>query len=145
MSITRDLLVGLAGELATAGVGSYTGSPVVNPNTGIFFKALPTLPDRCIALTVYSSSDEAKVSLSHVRVQLWFRGKVNDSVDVDDLADAAFNVLQGLEDRYYGSVHLVQALRVSSVPMGVDDSKRAERSDNYQIDLDVPTTSGRPW
>lgn len=143
MSTSRDLLVGLAGELVTGSVALM--GPQTDPATGIYFKALPTSPDRAVALTIYSSVDQPKVALSTFRVQFWFRGKVNDSVDVDDLGDAAFTVLQGLEDRVYGSVHLVQCLRVSSVPLGVDVNKRAERSDNYQCDVDMPLTALRPW
>lgn len=141
MSATRDLLNGLAGELSPIG----STPPVAAGGTGIFAKALPTSPDRAVALNAYASVDEAKVALSTIRVQFWFRGKPNDPLDVDDLADSAFAILQGLEDRTYGSVHLVQCNRVSSSQMGADESKRSERADNYEIDLDMPTTVGRPW
>jgi hypothetical protein len=141
MSITRDLLVGLATELSAAGVLTYAN----DSTTQIFLKQLPTSPDRCLAITSYATSDEAKITLSSMRIQFWFRGTPNDSVDVDDLADAAFNVLQGMENRTYGSVHLVQCNRVSSSPLGLDENKRAERSDNYEVDVDVPVTAGRPW
>lgn len=145
MGVTRDLLVGLAGELVTAGVGTY-GTIVANPNTGIYLKALPTSPDRAVSLTAYATVDEAETALSRFRVQAWCRGKTDNSVDVDDLADQIFAALHGLEDRTYGTVHLVQCLRISSVSLGVDSStKRFERSDNYEIDLDTPSTPGRPW
>lgn len=141
---TRDLLLGLAAELVTAGIGTTT-LPVSNPSTGIYMKALPTAPDRAVALTVYSSVDQPKVALSTVRVQFFLRGKADDSADVDDLGDAIFLALQGLEDRTYGTAHLVQCNRISSVQLGIDDNKRANRSDNYEIDLDVPVTAGRPF
>jgi len=133
-SFTVDLLTGLSPYLAANGV-----------TTPVFFKALPTTPDRCIAITAYAATDEPKVALSHVRVQFWFRGIVNNSLDVDELGDSVFNLLQGAEDLTFGTAHVVQALRVSSIQLGADANKRSERTCNYEFDLDVPITSGRPW
>lgn len=134
MSVTRDLLEGLKAELSAGGI-----------TTPLFFKLLPTTPDRAIAVTPYGSSDETTVALSTYRVQFWFRGDANASLSVDDDADAAFAILHGLTDRTYGSVHLVQCLRISSVPLGIDGSKRSERTDNYEVDLDLPLTAARPF
>ena len=134
MSFTTDLLTGLSTYLAANGVADP-----------VFFKALPTTPDRCIAVTAYASTDEAKVALSHVRVQFWFRGIYNNSLDVDELGDSVFNLLQGAENLTFGTAHVVQALRVSSIQLGADASKRSERTDNYELNLDVPVTPGRPW
>lgn len=141
MSFTRDLLVGLAGELTAAGIATYS----TGAGGGIYFNALPTSPDRAVSITAYSSVDEPKVTRSTVRVQFWFRGARDDSGDCDDMADATFLLLQGAEDRTYGTAHLVQCNRASSVPLGTDDSKRSSRTDNYEIDLDLPVTPGRPW
>ena len=134
MSFTTDLLTGLSTSLAANGI--------TDP---VFFKALPTSPDRCVAVTAYSSSDEAKVALSHIRVQFWFRGIANNSLDVDVLGDAVFDVLQGVEHVQMGTAHVNQMLRVSSAQLGADANKRNERTDNYELDVDVPVTSGRPW
>jgi len=134
VSFTTDLLTGLSAYLDTNGI-----------TTPVFFKALPTTPDRCIAITAYSTLDEPKVAASKVRVQFWFRGIVNNSLDVDELGDSVFNLLQGAEDLTFGTAHVAQMLRVSSGQLGADDSKRNERSDNYELDVDVPVTPGRPW
>ena len=134
MSFTTDLLMGLSAHLAAAGI-----------NDPKFMKALPTAPDRCIALTAYSTSDEPKVAASKIRVQFWFRGIVNNSLDVDELGDAVFNILQGAENLTFGTAHVAQILRKSSIQLGADANKRNERSDNYELDLDVPVTPGRPW
>lgn len=134
MSETRDLLTGLRSEVAAGGLA-----------TSVFYKGLPTAPDRAIALTPYSTDDEATVATGRFRVQFWFRGSVNQALDCDDDADAVFNILHGLTDRQYGSVHLVQCFRVSSVPLGIDESKRTQRSDNYELYVDFPTTAARPF
>lgn len=135
MSTTRDLLAGLKAELVASGV----------PAASIVYGDLPSSPDRAVALAAYAAVDEAKVALSTVRVQLMFRGAQNNSIDADDFADDAFAVLHGLEDRTYGSVHLVQCLRISAVPLGIDSMKRTTRADNYEIDVDLPLTAGRPF
>jgi hypothetical protein len=134
VSFTKDLLLGLSAYVTAHGV--------TDPG---YMKALPTLPDRCFALTAYATSDEAKVALSKIRVQFWFRGVVNNSLDVDDLGDDVFNLLHGLEHVQFGTAHVNQMLRVSSIQLGADAAKRNERSDNYELDVDVPVTPGRPW
>lgn len=134
VSFTTDLLVGLSAYVAARGV-----------NDPGFMKALPTAPDRCFALTAYSTSDQPKVAATKIRVQFWFRGIVNNSLDVDEFADSVFNLLQGAEDLTFGTAHVVQILRVSSMQHGIDANKRSERSDNFEFDVDTPTTPGRPW
>ena len=134
MSFTTDLLTGLSAYVGAQGVTA--------PG---YMKSLPTTPDRCFALTAYASVDEPKVALSHVRVQFWFRGVANNSLDVDELGDSVFNILQGAEDLTFGTAHVVQIFRVSSIQDGIDASKRNARFDSYELDLDVPVTSGRPW
>ena len=96
-------------------------------------------------MTAYATTDEPKVALSRIRVELALRGAVNNSLDVGDLGDAIFNVLQGAENLTFGTAHVVQALRVISASGGVDANKRSMRSDSYDLDTDVPITSGRPW
>lgn len=140
MSVTSDLLTGLATDLNTEGLAVYNGGA----GGSVFFKELPTAPDRAVALTAYSSQDDAAQNLSTIRVQFYFRGARNNSVDVDDLADSVFLWLQGLQGRQYGSVYVAHALRVSAMQMGVDENKRGERSDNYAFTCNLPQTSGRP-
>lgn len=134
MSFTRDLLVGLKGELLAAGVTA----PIV-------FGDLPSTPDRVIGIGAYAAIDDPTTSHSTLRVQLMVRGVPNSSLDADDLADDIFQAIQALEDRTYGSTHLVQCLRVSAVPMGIDTFKRSARSDNYEVDVDLPVSAGRPF
>jgi hypothetical protein len=49
-----------------------------------------------------------------------------------------------LTHQQYGSVHVIQILRASTVPLGLDDLQRDERSDNYALDVNPPATSARP-
>lgn len=142
---TRDLLVGLAQDIAAAGVGVYRpAGGYVPSDTAVVFGDLPTAPDRCIGLTAYASLDEVAVNLSSVRVQFYLRGAAGNSMDVVDLNDDLFAALQGLGGRQYGAAYLVDARRVSAVPMGVDGSRRSEISANYELDVNTPATVGRP-
>ena len=134
MSFTRDTLAGIKAELIAAGVTA----PIV-------FGDLPSAPDRAVALSAYSAQDEPKVARSAIRIQVMIRGVANNSVDADDLADDIFAALQGLEDRTYGSAHLIQCLRISAVPLGIDSLKRTSRADNYELDVDLPLTAGRSF
>jgi hypothetical protein len=146
MSFTSDLLTGLAAYLAAAGIGiTYRPTdPYLATETGVFFGLYPTSPDRVVVLSAYVTTDEPKVALSKIRVEVALRGAPNNSLDVLDLGDAIFTVLQGAENLTFGTAHVVQALRVISASGGVDDNKRSERSDSYELDVDVPITSGRP-
>lgn len=143
MSITSGLLAGIATDLDAQGLATYTGGA----GGTVYFKELPTSPDRCVALTAYATVDEPRIARSRVRVQFYFRGDPNQALTVDDDADAVFEWLHGRQDFYYaaGGIHVIQVYRISSIPGGVDGSKRSERSDNYEFDLDLPTTSGRPF
>jgi Bacteriophage minor capsid protein len=134
VSVTTDLLTGLSAYVTAHGVTA--------PG---YMKGLPTTPDRCFSLTAYSTSDEVKIAAGKMRVQFWFRGIVNNSLDVDELGDSVFDLLQGAEDLTFGTAHVAQIFRVSSMQHGADANKRNERSDNYELDVDVPVTPGRPW
>lgn len=141
---TNDLLVGLAGLLNTAGVAVYKPTGYLAGDTAIFLKNLGDSPDRAVAITAYATVDEVKVNQTTVRVQFWCRGIPNNTLDVDDLGDAIFALVQGMENVDFGTAHVIQAYRVSSGQLGIDTNNRSERSDNYQFDLNVPVTAGRP-
>lgn len=142
---TSDLCLGLAQYLSSNGVGVYKASGgYVSTDTGIFIKGLPDTPDRAISITTYATSDMVKIAQTTVRVQFWLRGIPNNTLDVDDLGDALFELVQGMENRDFGAAHVIQAYRISSGQLGSDTANRAQRSDNYQFDLNVPPTAGRP-
>jgi hypothetical protein len=145
VSYTRDLLTGLAQYLTAAGVGTYRSTGTyLGTDTAIIFGPLPPTPDRCVALTAYASTDDAAINLSQVRVQFYLRGTPGNTLDVVDLNDSLFIALQCLTNRQYGTAYLSQARRVSTIPMGIDDSLRSEISANYELDVNTPATVGRP-
>lgn len=148
MSPTGDMLNGLALLLVAAGLGVYrtTGAVYTAGETGITFKNMPSEPDRLICLTAYGAhSDEPTVTLGNQPVQVKMRGLAGSATDVDDLGDGVFAALHGATDLTFGSVHVVQILRLSSLPLGMDEQERRWlRSDNYSVDVDYPGTPLRP-
>lgn len=144
MSYESDLLRGLAQYLNDAGAAVYkpTGG-YQSGDAAVVFGELPTAPDRAVGITLYASTDAPKEALSSVRVQFMFRGSVNNSLDVGDLAAGVFSAVQGLQEQAFGSCYVIQAGRVSAVPLGLDGNKRSLRSDNYQLDINTPATALR--
>lgn len=147
MSSTTDLLNGIAQMLADAGVVTRRtdGSDFTDGETALSFKNLPATPDRVVVLSPFGAhSDQPQITLGTQPIQVRCRG-TSDPWDVEDLADAAFDVLHGAANLTFGSVHVVQILRVNSIPLGMDEQdQRWQRSDNYDIDVDLPTTANRP-
>jgi hypothetical protein len=141
-----DLLIGLAQHLDNLGVGTYRddGTAYLASETAIVFGELPPSPDRCITLNLYSAGDAATENLSSPRINVKLRGSPNNTLDVSDLGTAVFEALQGLTHQDYGSAHLAQIGRVSSMPFEIDANRRHVRSDSYRTDTNTPSTSGRP-
>lgn len=147
MSVTGDILAGIAVMLDAASVATYRadGTAYLASETAVTFKGLPSSPDRVIALAPWgATADQPVITYGQQRVQLMMRGTAVPT-DVDDLADAAFAALHGATDLMFGSVHVVQILRENTIPHGMDEqSNRWLRSDNYVLDVDLPTSTYRP-
>lgn len=144
MAAARDLLTGIAHMIADTGIGIFNPSGVyASTDTGIIFKNMPAKPDRAITLTAVPLTDGVAVPMGKMLVQVRTRGLPNNPLDVDDLGDAIFDLLQNVTDVTMGSTHIIQCLRNSSVPMGVDPSLRWERVDHFYIDMDYPPTVNR--
>lgn len=146
MGAMRDLAVGFATTIAGSGIGVYRsdGSAYTAAETAIVFKDMPQAPDRVICLTPVPLTDETVLPQGLVLVQVKMRGLPGNALDVDDLGDAVFDLMQGATNLVFGSTQVIQILRNSSVPMGVDDSRRWLRTDHFYADLGYPTTAKRP-
>lgn len=143
-SIQNDLLDGIAQLIQGAGLATYSTSGVYTAGqTGIFFKAVNPTPDRIVGLTAYGVTDNPSMPTATLGVQVRVRG-TQDPRDVDELGDAIYNLIHGLVHVQFGSVQVDQILRVSSITLGQDLSKRWERADGYYVDVGVPPTINRP-
>lgn len=131
MGFTTDLLTGLAQRLALADVGAWDPDGIYHPTqTGIFLGTVPLEPDRCITLTSYQVEQAAERVEGVTAVQVRIRAG-RDPRDMDDLADAVFDQLHGLNEVTLSSAYISVMWRETSLPMGVDANNRHERADNY--------------
>lgn len=141
-----DLAVGFATMISGSKIATYRadGSAYLASETAIVFKDMPASPDRVVCITPVPMTDQTVIPLGMVLVQVKTRGLPGRPLDVDDLGDAIFDLVHGARNTVMGSTTVVQILRNSSVPMGVDAAKRWERVDHYYCDVDFAATLNRP-
>jgi hypothetical protein len=147
VSVTTDILTGAAARIAALASPTIVWSPsgtYSTGQTGIFLKLMPATPDRCVTLTLVPQGDDPSMPFGRSMLQVRGRGLPNKPTDVDDLLDSIFDVMHATTNLTFGSCQIVQMNRRSSVPMGMDDSKRWERADHYYLDVDYPATTLRP-
>ncbi|MFI7532576.1 minor capsid protein [Streptosporangium sp. NPDC049376] len=141
MSWTTALLTAIAEQLHAAGAGVWrlNGPTYTEGETAIVFGRLPTEPDRAIALACYGvdqDADDPANTDGTQGVQLRIRGTKDPRV-VDDIADAAFDALQGWQAPAAGILLMTRRIQA---PMGVDGLDRRERADSYRLLVHRPTT-----
>ncbi|GMA22285.1 hypothetical protein GCM10025864_44500 [Luteimicrobium album] len=135
MGWTTDLLEGVAQMLADAGVGvwrpdgpAYTASEV-----GIVVGRMPASPDQVLAITSYPVTSSA-LSDTVIGVQVRARGpRGADPRPVNDLTDAVYEHLHGVEQLTFGGVYVAHAWRASLALLGADDAGREETSSNFYV------------
>lgn len=145
MSNDVDVMTGLAQLLDALGVATYNPTGHYGASdTAIVFKSMTADPDRVVCLTAYTYANMPDWAVDQIRVQIRCRGARTNNTDADVLAGAVYDQLHGRSNFDLGAVHVDQMLQQSSVPMGIDDSDRWERADNYTLDVSVPATLIRP-
>lgn len=144
MSATRDILNGVRDLITAAGLGIWTTGVPLPTDTPIVFKTMPDSPDRVIVLNVIPQTDNPSMPFGQALLQVACRGLRNRPLDVDDISDPIFDLLQGLTNQTFADTTVVQFRRISSVPMGQDDTTRWERADHFMLDVDYPPTILRP-
>jgi hypothetical protein len=144
MGHTEDLLEGLAQMGATASLWLYQTAGYASTDTGAGIGMLPRDCDKAVSITDYlSANDSPNQALGTIGVQFWFRGLPYDRASMTNLRDAAFQLFQGMTNRDFGTCHVIQMRRVSSVPQGPDGNNRFEQADNYYLDINTPVTANR--
>jgi hypothetical protein len=143
---TRSLLTRIARLLADNNAGVYkTDTPYAATDTGIVMKTMPDKPDRCIVINWIPA--DSSPTMPHVFgiLQVACRGKPDNPLDSDDLADSCSQWLDGLTNLTLDNgAAVVQCWARNTVNMGQDDSKRWTTATQYNLDLDLPPTLLRP-
>ena len=136
---TARLITGLAEHLAAAGIGVWRpDDPIGDDETAIVARDIPARPDRLITLAPYPVGGTPGLADVTVGVQIRLRG-LTDPLDVDDLADAVYELLDGAYGLRLGGIAVVHVHRQSYTSLGADKQGRWERSENYYVDAMRPT------
>lgn len=136
-----NLATGFAQLLAAAQIGTWDPTGVyASTDTAILLKVLPTTPDNAIALTVYPVTDDPTLSDTVTGLQVMTRAAGQDPRSVDDLADAVFDQIQGLQVDLATGIRVVIVEHHGGSSMGQDDLRRWSRVDNYYVTTWRPST-----
>lgn len=139
--LESQLMTGAAALLAAANVGTYRddGTAYGSDETAIVLGELPPTPDRVIGLTTYPVSDDPALSDSVVGLQVVTR-TTGSVLDLADLTGAVFDQLHGLRDtRLSSGLWVVQLLRRSGTPLGLDENRRWRHSQNFYATIHAPS------
>ncbi|WKU03754.1 minor capsid protein [Micromonospora sp. HUAS LYJ1] len=140
---TSQLLTGLAELIDAADVGTWQPSGAYPSDaTAIVIRAIPQQPDRLITLAAYPLGADLPGMADHaVGVQVRCRGLPDDPRDVEDLADAVYDLLDSLGRAAVGTVSVVDITRRSYTSLGQDGNRRWETSSNYTVQAMRPTAN----
>lgn len=140
MGYTTDLLEGLAEHLAGAGIGVWdTDAAYTAAQVGIVLDVVPQDPPGVIVLSGYSVTDDPSLSDTVTGVQIRTRAGSVDPRPTDDIADQIFDQLHGAQDLDLNGIRVQLARRTSWTPLGPDQNRRHERSDNYYLTTHRPS------
>lgn len=147
-SDSLDLIDGLAALIlpyvpgaAWNAEGVYTAGQV-----GIFDMLMPAAPDECIVLTWVPQTENPSMPLGTGLFQIRARGAANRPRRPVQILDQAAVPLLGALSIPIGDTGLtiVEVTSRVRVPMGMDDSKRWEWTDNYTLTVAYTPTELRP-
>lgn len=148
MTVTEDVLVGVAELIAAADLASWNPVGIYPLSaTAIFLKTMPDgdgIPDRVVTLNLIPVTADVSMPYGTYFLQVACRGQRNDPLDVDRVADPVFDVLHGLTGVIFGATRVTQLRFQSGTPMGQDANTRWERADKYLADIDSAPTILRP-
>lgn len=142
MSFEYDLATGVAVLLDAEDIGVWRPDGVYAPHEiGITYRARPATPKQIIALSPYPISDSVNLSQSVIGLQVIARSPGRDPRGMDDIADAVFDLLHGMQQaRLTTGVLVTHSRRVSSLSLGQEPANGLwTRSDNYYLDVHYPT------
>lgn len=109
-------------------------SPYAPDEVGVYYGPVSAAPDQGVGVRLYGATDDPQKQLPVRRVQLMHRGAKGRPDGADSIASASFATLQGLTR--VGGISGFN--RISVMPLGADSNRRELRSDNYEIQLDIP-------
>lgn len=136
-----DAAVGIAAHLDGFSIGVW--SPTDSAGT-IWRGALPPEVNFGIGIQTYRiGADDPANPTTKLRVQFFLRAPDIDTLDSTD--EAIYDAFMGLSNVDFGVAHVVDTQSISALSAGVDSRGNAQRTCNYQLDLDLPATALRSY
>lgn len=136
------VLVGVAQFLAEQ-ITEWTYDDDTEGTVQIALGQAPDTPHQVVVIDSFGTFDQPTVAISEVYVQLRFRSRPDHPLDPKGMASRAHNVLSNVTDRVLGGVYCTTIYRDSSAQLGRDATRRWQRTDNYTITVDLPSTGNR--
>lgn len=134
-------LVGLAERVATATGWTYSDDTLGDVQVSIV--GVPDTPDRLCVLDIFQVIDEPTNPMATLLVQARFRGRKDRPLDPKQLSTQLFRAIHNAVPSTIGGLPVSTIWRDSTSTMGRDTQRRWERSDNYTITVDLPSTDHR--
>jgi hypothetical protein len=132
VGFTNDLASGVAQLLEDEGIAAWSPTGTYGAGVlGIFLEAVPETADRLITLTPYPVS-ETVTGESIVGMQVRTRLPGQDPRPIEDLDDQIMAAINGRAFTVNG-IKVTLCQWQSGASLGVDASKRRNRSSNYYL------------
>lgn len=120
--------------------GTYTAGQV-----GVFTMLMPASPDACITLTWVPQVEHPSMPQGSGLLQVRCRGGQNNPRQPVGLLDQIGALFLGrLTILLSATVQIMQVRDRVRAPLGMDDLKRWDWTDNYTLDVAYTPTPGRP-
>lgn len=128
-----SLLASIGQYLQSQGVGKWT-TPWTATDTAISVDALPSAPDKAIAMTLYHVASPGGTDMV-IGLQLRIRGKPGNRTEDKDILDKAEDALHGVRNTSWGGIPIVYVELKSGAYLGTDTANRPEHTLNFYITL----------
>ncbi|WP_422389938.1 minor capsid protein [Arthrobacter sp. N1] len=136
MGFTTTLLTAAAEYLHAQNVGAWRPDTSYSADdVAITIDQLHSTVNKAIALGAYPVDDGDGGTDAIVGLQLWIRGAPKNRASAKDIADRAFDALDGVNATTWAGIPIVLIRRRSQARIGLDANEREELSANYYIQL----------
>lgn len=147
MTDSLDLLDGVAALIVAgvAGTAYNTAGTYTTGQVGIFNMLMPATPDEVITLTWVPQVENPSLPQGSGLLQIRCRGAANKPrrpVEILDQISALF--LGKMTIPLTSTLQIMQVRDRVRAPLGMDDSKRWDWTDNYTLDVAYTPTVARP-
>ena len=139
-----EMVEALAVIFTDLGVGTYSPSTPTTAEPLLTLMNVPSSPNQLVTLSIYGQVEQhVSIAIGTMSLQVRTRSRPNMWRDCAKAASKVFEFLQGKEGLMLGSIHCPSIERSSFAWLGQDTSQRWERTDNYNIMVDLPATANR--